>query len=139
VNIPVDSYIQNVDRPSAPPMTDRDTDGLLAQLRPVLVQVPHLDRRLGRALAFLVLYEADLAHHPPTQILERLSGITMSEATTAPYSAESVAAATEYASELRHGHSHRCRQLIVTCYGSGSMNPDTAMLKSLSRRRSTKR
>jgi N utilization substance protein B len=87
----------------APPMTDRDTDGLLAQLRPVLIQVPHLDRRLGRALAFLALYEADLAHHPPTQILERLSGTTMSEALEAPYSAELVAAATEYAGELVHG------------------------------------
>jgi transcription antitermination protein NusB len=89
-------------------MVDRNTDGLLVQLRPVLAQVPHLDRRLGRALAFLSLYEADLAHHSPAQILERLSGATMSEAMAAPYSTELIAAATEYANELVHGVlSHR--------------------------------
>ena len=84
-------------------MTDRDSDGLLAHLRPVLMQASHVDRRLGRALAFLALYEADLARHPLAQILERLTTTTKSEAVAAPFSPELVAAAAEYAGELVQG------------------------------------
>ena len=45
----------------------------LELLRRVFTPGPFLDRRLGRAFAFQALYEMDLAHHPPAQVLQRLA------------------------------------------------------------------
>lgn len=39
----------------------------------MLRSTPHADRRLGRVLAFLTLYEVDQAHHAPAEVLRRLT------------------------------------------------------------------
>ena len=54
-------------------MLERTVDEELEQLRRIFPRGPFLDRRLGRAMAFQALYEMDLGHHPPSQVLERLA------------------------------------------------------------------
>ena len=83
-------------------MLERSVDELLDQLRRVFPPGPFLDRRLGRAFAFQALYEMDLAHHTPSEVLERLA-TTFDEPSSMPYSTEVFAAATEYAHELVRG------------------------------------
>jgi transcription antitermination protein NusB len=88
-------------------MLERSIDETLDQLRRVFPPGPFLDRRLGRAFAFQALYEMDLAHHTPAEVLERLA-TSFSEPDAVPYSAEVLMAATEYAHELVRGVlSHR--------------------------------
>jgi N utilization substance protein B len=88
-------------------MLERSIDELLDQLRRVFPPGPFLDRRLGRAFAFQALYEMDLAHHAPSEVLERLA-TTFGEPSSMPYSTEVLVAATEYAHELVRGVlSHR--------------------------------
>jgi|ERR671932_1901174 N utilization substance protein B len=83
-------------------MLDRGVDESLEQLGRIFPPGPFLDRRLGRALAFQALYEMDLGHHPPGQVLERLAE-SFREAGAAPYSPEVLTAAAAYARELVRG------------------------------------
>src|SRR5215207_10035170 len=83
-------------------MLERSIDELLDQLRRVFPPGPFLDRRLGRAFAFQALYEMDLAHHTPAEVLERLA-TTFGEPATIPYPTEILRAATTYAHGLVRG------------------------------------
>ena len=88
-------------------MLERSIDELLDQLRRVFPPGPFLDRRLGRAFAFQALYEMDLAHHTPAEVLERVA-TTFGESDINPYPTEILTAAAEYAHELVRGVlSHR--------------------------------
>ena len=83
-------------------------DDQLELLRRVFTPGPFLDRRLGRAFAFQALYEMDLAHHSPTQVLERVAAAVAENAASievaeSVYSAEVLARAGEYAAELVRG------------------------------------
>jgi N utilization substance protein B len=83
-------------------MLERGRDEALEQLGRIFPPGPFLDRRLGRALAFQALYEMDLGHHPPADVLERLAE-SFAESTTSPYPGEVVTSATSYAQELVRG------------------------------------
>jgi transcription antitermination protein NusB len=83
-------------------MLERSIDEALEQLGRAFPPGPFLDRRLGRALAFQALYEMDLGHHAPTQVLERLAE-SFQEASTSPYAPEVLHDATRYAQELVGG------------------------------------
>ncbi len=83
-------------------MLERTIDEALEQLGRIFPRGPFLDRRLGRALAFQALYEMDLGHHPPGQVLERLAE-AFGEATASPYPIEILHEATGYAQELVRG------------------------------------
>src|ERR687885_2452950 len=83
-------------------MLDRGVDEALEQLGRIFPPGPFLDRRLGRALAFQALYEMDMGHHAPGQVLERLAE-SFQESDAAPYSPEVLNAAAAYARELVRG------------------------------------
>jgi N utilization substance protein B len=72
------------------------------ELRKVFPPGPFLDRRLGRGLAFQALYEMDLAHHVPGQVLERLAQ-AFEDVDPAMYPAEVLRGASDYAAELVSG------------------------------------
>jgi transcription antitermination protein NusB len=84
-------------------MVDSGADEILEQLRRAFPPGAFLDRRLGRAFAFQCLYEMDLGHHPPVQVLERLAAAIDDEPGPEPYSKEVLLAATRYARELIDG------------------------------------
>jgi transcription antitermination protein NusB len=83
-------------------MLDLGVDEQLEQLRKVFPPGPFLDRRLGRGLAFQALYEMDLAHHAPVQVIQRLKSCF---ASTSPqlYTDEILEGACEYAQQLVSG------------------------------------
>jgi N utilization substance protein B len=83
-------------------MLEHVIDEQLDQLRRVFPPGPFLDRRLGRGLAFEALYEMDLAHHPPAQVLDRLAA-AIAEGAESPYPEDVLAGATNYARELVNG------------------------------------
>ncbi len=83
-------------------MLERSIDEALEQLGRAFPVGPYLDRRLGRALAFQALYEMDMGHHQPSQVLDRLAE-AFKEATASPYPAEVLREATHYAQELVDG------------------------------------
>ena len=83
-------------------MLERSIDEALEQLGRIFPVGPHLDRRLGRALAFQALYEMDLGHHSPSQVLERLAD-SFTEASASPYPAGVLEDVTGYAQELVTG------------------------------------
>jgi transcription antitermination protein NusB len=83
-------------------MLERSIDEALEQLGRVFPVGPYLDRRLGRALAFQALYEMDMGHHQPSQVLDRLAE-TFKEASATPYPPEVLTQATSYAQELVSG------------------------------------
>jgi N utilization substance protein B len=83
-------------------MLERSIDEALEQLGRIFPAGPFLDRRLGRALAFQALYEMDMGHHPPAQVLERLAQ-SFDESTASPYAPEVLRDATRYAQELVSG------------------------------------
>src|SRR5437763_7527199 len=83
-------------------MLERTIDEALEQLGRIFPAGPFLDRRLGRALAFQALYEMDLGHHAPSQVLER-SPESFGEAAASPYPPAGLQAATRYAQELVSG------------------------------------
>jgi len=79
-------------------MLDRGVDEAFDQLGRLFPPGPHLDRRLGRALAFQALYEMDLGHHAPGQVLDRaLDAFAQS---TDPDLPDVMPAAVDYAREL---------------------------------------
>jgi N utilization substance protein B len=83
-------------------MIEPTVDEALEQLGRIFPRGPFLDRRLGRALAFQALYEMDLGHHAPSQVLER--GAEMfGEAAASPYPADVLHDATGYAQQLVRG------------------------------------
>ena len=82
-------------------MLEPGVDEALEQLGRVFPHGPFLDRRLGRALAFQALYEMDMGHHSPAQVLERLSQ-SFAEA-AGPYAPDVLNDATHYAQELVRG------------------------------------
>ena len=85
-------------------MLDLGIDEQLEQLRKVFPPGPFLDRRLGRGLAFQALYEMDLAHHPPSQVLLRLGAACAATADPSlAYPAEVLQGAMAYAGELTSG------------------------------------
>lgn len=77
-------------------------DELIALLRRSLSEGPFLERRLGRAFALVTLYEMDLAHHDPSQVLTRTVD-QVREAAGVPWPSEVVSAARSYASDLISG------------------------------------
>src|SRR5579859_6296096 len=83
-------------------LDERTVDEALEQLGRIFPRGPYLDRRLGRALAFQALYEMDLGHHQPSQVLQR-SAEEFGEATGSPYPAEVLRDATGYAQQLVRG------------------------------------
>jgi N utilization substance protein B len=83
-------------------MLERGLDESLEQLGRVFPPGPFLDRRLGRALAFQALYEMDLGHHPPGQVVDRLAE-SFREASAGPYPPDVLNAAAAYAHELVRG------------------------------------
>jgi N utilization substance protein B len=83
-------------------MLDLGVDEQLEQLRKVFPPGPFLDRRLGRGLAFQALYEMDLAHHPPSQVLLRLGAACAADPSPA-YPPEVWQRAMAYAGELTSG------------------------------------
>jgi N utilization substance protein B len=83
-------------------MLERSIDELMDQLRRIFPPGPFLDRRLGRAFAFQALYEMDLAHHTPGEVIERLCA-TFSEPAPLPYQPDVLSAATAYAHQLVRG------------------------------------
>src|SRR5438477_2285175 len=83
-------------------MLERTVDEELEQLSRIFPRGPYLARRLGRALAFQALYEMDLGHHPPGQVLDRLAE-SFQEANASPYPLEVLTEATRYAQELVRG------------------------------------
>src|ERR671933_2396659 len=83
-------------------MLERVVDESLEQLGRIFLPGPFLARRLGRALAFQALYEMDLGHHPPGQVLDRLAD-SFQESAEAPYPPEVLNDAAAYARELVRG------------------------------------
>jgi transcription antitermination protein NusB len=83
-------------------MLDRGVDEALEQLGRIFPPGPFLDRRLGRALAFQALYEMDMGHHAPGQVLDRLAE-SFQESGAAPYSPEVLDDAAAYARALVRG------------------------------------
>ena len=83
-------------------MLERTVDEELEQLGRIFPRGPFLDRRLGRALTFQALYEMDLGHHAPDQVLERLAE-GFGEASASPYPDEILRDACSYAQELVRG------------------------------------
>jgi transcription antitermination protein NusB len=80
----------------------------LELLRRVFTPGPFLDRRLGRAFAFQALYEMDLAHHTPAEVLERTAGAIADNAESiagavAAYSPEVLSGASTYAGAVVQG------------------------------------
>ena len=84
-------------------MLERTADEALEQLGRIFPPGPFLDRRLGRALAFQALYEMDLGHHQPADVLIRLATSFADAASLSPYPAEVLRDATGYAHELVQG------------------------------------
>jgi N utilization substance protein B len=80
-------------------MIELGADEALEQLGRIFRPGPFLDRRLGRALAFQALYEMDMGHHPPGQVLDRLAE-SFAAATASPFPKEILGNATHYAQEL---------------------------------------
>jgi len=83
-------------------MLEQVVDESLEQLGRIFPPGPYLARRLGRALAFQALYEMDLGHHPPGQVLDRLAE-SFQESVAAPYPPEVLRDAAAYARELVRG------------------------------------
>src|SRR2546427_81084 len=83
-------------------LEERTVDEEREQLGRIFPRGPFLDRRLGRALAFQALYEMDLGHHAPNQVLERLAE-GFGEASASPYPDEILRDACSYAQELVRG------------------------------------
>jgi N utilization substance protein B len=81
---------------------EQGVDEALEQLGRIFPAGPFLDRRLGRAMSFQALYEMDMGHHPPAQVLERLAS-SFDEAVAGPYPANLLHDATHYAQELVRG------------------------------------
>ncbi len=84
-------------------MSTGGSDDLLEQMRRAVPPGAFLDRRLGRAFAFQALYEMDLAHHAPTQILSRVRAQTPEEGSADAYPADVIVGATRYAQQLVNG------------------------------------
>ncbi len=82
-------------------MAERGEESVLSQLRRAIGPGPFLAHRLGRALAFQAIYEADLAHHAPGDILERI--VAAGNGADAEIEPETLAAARRYAEELIRG------------------------------------
>ena len=83
-------------------MLERSIDEALEQLGRIFPAGPYLHRRLGRALAFQALYEMDLGHHAPAQVLERLAE-SFKDAAASPYEPDVLNDATQYAHDLVRG------------------------------------
>jgi N utilization substance protein B len=83
-------------------MLERSIDEELEQLGRIFPAGPFLDRRLGRALAFQALYEMDMGHHAPMDVLHRWAE-AVQEPVSMPYPAEVLDDATRYAQELVTG------------------------------------
>ena len=83
-------------------MLDLGVDEQLEQLRKVFPPGPFLDRRLGRGLAFQALYEMDLAHHAPAEVIQRLKDC-FALARPRLYADEILDGACDYAQHLVSG------------------------------------
>jgi N utilization substance protein B len=83
-------------------MLERSIDEALEQLGRIFPGGPFLDRRLGRARAFQALYEMDLGHHAPAQVLDRLAE-SFTETSASPYPRHVLIDATQYARQLVGG------------------------------------
>src|SRR5437764_13055518 len=84
-------------------MVERSVDEALELLGRAFPPGPFLDRRLGRALTFQALYEMDLGHHAPGDVLDRI-GASLADATlVCPFPPEAVKDARQYAHALIEG------------------------------------
>ena len=84
-------------------MLDRTVDEALELLGRAFPPGPFLDRRLGRALAFQALYEMDIGHHVPAQVLDRTAESFADSAATCPFPYDAVKEAAKYAHALVQG------------------------------------
>jgi len=88
-------------------MVERSVDEALELLGRAFPPGPFLDRRLGRALAFQALYEMDLGHHAPGDVLDRMGAAfadaDADPATVCPFPTEAVIDARHYAQGLIEG------------------------------------
>lgn len=82
-------------------MLERSVDETLELLGRAFPPGPFLDRRLGRALAFQALYEMDIGHHQPAQVLDRTAESFAD--TACPFPADAVKDAGQYAQALVQG------------------------------------
>lgn len=88
------------------------TEGLLTQLRPIVdLRSAHPERRLGRALAFVALYESDQAHHQAPAVLDRVAA---AEGVEPPFPEAVLTAGLEYARHLVSGVLERRREIDAT-------------------------
>lgn len=86
----------------------RPPESLLAKLGPALLSGSFPHRRLGRALAFQVLYEMDVSHHGLDEVLVRTRTSVEQEAQELGLAAEAVQGGLAYARELIQGvEAHR--------------------------------
>jgi len=84
-------------------MLDRTVDEALELLGRAFPPGPYLDRRLGRALAFQALYEMDIGHHVPAQVLDRTAESFADSAVLCPFPQDAVKDAGRYAQALVQG------------------------------------
>jgi transcription antitermination protein NusB len=84
-------------------MLERSVDETLELLGRAFPPGPFLERRLGRALAFQALYEMDIGHHSPAQVLDRTAESFADSAAVCPFPEEAVKAAASYAQALVQG------------------------------------
>ena len=84
-------------------MLERSVDEALELLGRAFPPGPFLDRRLGRALAFQALYEMDIGHHAPAQVLDRTAESFADAAAVCPFPEDAVKDAAHYAQALVKG------------------------------------
>jgi transcription antitermination protein NusB len=84
-------------------MLERSVDEGLELLGRAFPPGPFLDRRLGRALAFQALYEMDIGHHAPAQVLDRTAESFADAAVVCPFPEDAVKDAARYAQALVQG------------------------------------
>jgi transcription antitermination protein NusB len=84
-------------------MLERSVDEALELLGRAFPPGPFLDRRLGRALAFQALYEMDIGHHAPAQVLDRTAESFADAAAVCPFPEDAVKDAARYAQALVQG------------------------------------
>jgi transcription antitermination protein NusB len=83
-------------------MFELSVEEAFEQLGRIFPPGPFLDRRLGRALSFQALYEMDIGHHPPDQVLER-QATSYRQTASSSFPAEVVHAANAFAQTLVSG------------------------------------
>lgn len=98
-------------------------EGVLAKLQPSLSRAAHPDRRLGRALAFQVLYESDVARHESAAVFERRHEATLVDGRELGLAAELVNDAARFAQGIVDGVAARRAELDAVIRDRAPMFP----------------